>query len=132
MHIRTILKCFEKYKCSDTAFLVQSSRFVSNEQSCLKTTGLYGDVLLLDDLSLLSNSFHSPISLSLCSPISHLFFIFFLLFFWCSFSILYPVQQKSFCIHIHKDAWASQVVLVVKNPLANESLMHGIGITYIY
>ena len=43
---------FEKYKCPGIAFFLQSSRNVSNEQPCLKTTGLY------DDLSRLSSLFH--------------------------------------------------------------------------
>ena len=41
---------FEKYKCSGIALFLQSSRYVSNEQSCLKTTGLYDDILLLSSL----------------------------------------------------------------------------------
>ena len=45
MHIRIILKFFEKYKCSSIVFLLQNSRYVSNEQPCLKATGLYDDVL---------------------------------------------------------------------------------------
>ena len=32
---------FWKSKCSDTAFFLQSSRYVSNEQSCFKTTGIW-------------------------------------------------------------------------------------------
>ena len=43
MHIRIILKFFEKYKCPDSAFVLQSSRYVSNEQSCFKSTGLYDE-----------------------------------------------------------------------------------------
>ena len=43
---------FEKYKCPGIASFLQSSRNVSDEQPCLKTTGLY------DDLSLLSSLFH--------------------------------------------------------------------------
>ena len=50
MHIRIILKFFEKYKCSSIAFFLQSSRYVSNEKSCLKTTELYDDLLLLSSL----------------------------------------------------------------------------------
>ena len=46
MHIRIILKFFEKYKCSGIDFFLQSSRYISNEQSRLKTTGLYDDLLL--------------------------------------------------------------------------------------
>ena len=41
MHIRIILEIFENYKCPGFAFSLQSSRYVSNEQPCLKTTGLY-------------------------------------------------------------------------------------------
>ena len=41
MHTRIILKFFEKYKCSGIAYFLQSSRYVSNEQSCLKTAGLW-------------------------------------------------------------------------------------------
>ena len=70
MHIRIILKLFEKYKRSGVAFFLQNSRHASNEQSCLKTTGLYDDLLL-------SNLFHffyfissAPISFCLCSSIS--------------------------------------------------------------
>ena len=41
MHIRIILKLFEKYKCSGISFSLQSSRYVSNEQPHLKTTGTF-------------------------------------------------------------------------------------------
>ena len=46
------LSCFffEKFRCSGIAFLLQSSRYVSNEQSCLKTTGLYDHLLPLSSL----------------------------------------------------------------------------------
>ena len=71
MRIRIILKFFEKYKCSGIAFFLQSSRYVSNEQSCLKTTGLYDDLLLLSSLfHFFYFIFSAPISFSLCSPIS--------------------------------------------------------------
>ena len=43
MHIRIILEFFEKYKCPDSTFVLQSSRYVSNEQSCFKSTGLYDE-----------------------------------------------------------------------------------------
>ena len=46
MHNRIVLEVFEKSKCSGIAVL-QSSRCVSNEQPCLKTIGLYDDLLLL-------------------------------------------------------------------------------------
>ena len=71
MHIRIILEFSGKYKCPGIAFFLQSSRCVSNEQPCLKTTGLY------DDFMLLSNLFHlfyftlsAPISFHLCFPVS--------------------------------------------------------------
>ena len=46
MHIRIILEFFEKYKCPGISLFLQSSRYVSNEQPCLKTTGLYDDLFL--------------------------------------------------------------------------------------
>ena len=49
MHIRIILKYFEKYKCSSIAFFSRASD-VSNEQSCLKAIGLHDDLLLLSSL----------------------------------------------------------------------------------
>ena len=50
MHIRIILKFFEKYKCLGIAFSPELRIYVSNEQSCLKITGLYDDLLLLSSL----------------------------------------------------------------------------------
>ena len=50
MHIRIILEFFEKYKCPVIAFVLQSSRYVSNEQPYLKTTGLYEDFFLSSSL----------------------------------------------------------------------------------
>ena len=41
MNIRIFLELFEKYKCPGVAIFLQSFRYVSNEQPCLKTTGLY-------------------------------------------------------------------------------------------
>ena len=71
MHVRIILKSFGKYKCPGIAFLLQSSRYVSNEQSCLKTTGLYDDLLLLSSLfHFFYFIFSTSVSFSLCSPIS--------------------------------------------------------------
>ena len=80
MHIRIILKFFEKYKCPGISFFLQSSRYVSNEQSCLKTTGLYDNLLLLSSLfHIFYFIFSVPISFSLCFPISPslLFFLMF-------------------------------------------------------
>ena len=74
-----ILNFFENYKCSGIASFLQSSRYISIEQPCLKTSGLYNYPLLL------SSSFHffyfivsAPISFILCSPILHLFIYFFI------------------------------------------------------
>ena len=77
MHIRRInLKFFEKTKQNKTKnsgidFFLQSSKYVSNEQSCLKTTGLYDDLLLLSSMfHFFYSIFSAPISFSLCFPIS--------------------------------------------------------------
>ena len=52
-------------------FFLQSSRYVSNEQSCLKITGLYDDLLLLSSLfHFFYFIFSTSVSFSLCSPIS--------------------------------------------------------------
>ena len=73
MHIRIILKFLEKHKCPGIAFL-QSSRYVSNEQSCLKTTGLYDDLLLLSSLfHFFYFIFSAPISFIFSSSPSFLF-----------------------------------------------------------
>ena len=86
MYIRIVLKFFEKYKCKKKkkmfryCLFLQSSRHVSNEQSCLKITGLYHDLLLLFSLfQCVYFIFSDPISVSLCSPISP--FLHFLMFF---------------------------------------------------
>ena len=50
------MECFDKYKCQGIAFffffLCQISRYVSNEQPCLETTGLYKDLLIYVSLFL--------------------------------------------------------------------------------
>ena len=52
-------------------FFSPNSGSVSNEQSCLKTTGLYDDLLLLSSLfHFFYFIFSAPISFSLCFPIS--------------------------------------------------------------
>ena len=59
-------------KNTNAQVLLFSSRGpdVSNEQSCLKTTGLYDDLLLLSSLfHFFYFIFSDPISFSLCSPI---------------------------------------------------------------
>ena len=71
MQIRIIFKFFEKYKYSGIAFFLQNSRNVSNEQSYLKPTGLYDDLLLLSSLFyFLYFIFSAPISFGLCTPVS--------------------------------------------------------------
>ena len=67
MHIRITLKYFEKYKCPGTATLLQNTRCVSHKQACLKTSGLYDDLLLLSSLfHFFYFIFSAPISFSLC------------------------------------------------------------------
>ena len=75
---------FETCKCPGIAIL-QSSRCVSNEQSCLKTTGLY------DDLLLLSSLFHFYISHSVLQ--FHLVFSFQFLF-YCFLKPLSNIVEK--------------------------------------
>ena len=77
---KRIISFFEKYKCPGIAFFLQSSRYISNEQWCLETTGLHDDLLLLSSLfHFFYFIFSVPISFSLCFPISPslLFFMFF-------------------------------------------------------
>ena len=68
MHIRIILECFEKCKCPGIYFFLQSSKCVSNEQHCLKTAGLYDD--LLRSLFHFFYISHSVLSFILCFPVS--------------------------------------------------------------
>ena len=97
MHIRIILKLFEKCKCSGIAFFLQNSRYASNEQSCLKTTGLYDDLLLLTSLlHFFYFIFRAPISLFHFSISS-----FFLKFFLKSLS---SVVEKLLYTYIYKYA----------------------------
>ena len=93
------LGIFETYKCSGIALFLQSSRYVSNDQSCLKTTGLYGDLLLLSSLfHFFYFIFSAPISFSLCFPISpSLFLLFFLKF-------LSSIVEKLLYTYIHIDS----------------------------
>ena len=83
-------------------FFSQSSRYVSNEQPCLKTTGLYENLLLLSSL------FHSfyfifsaPISLSLCVPIFP--FLFF----------LFDVLSQAFISHSRKALVYTYIICIV-------------------
>ena len=82
MLIRITLEFFEKYKCPGIAFFfLQSSSCVSNEQPCLKTTGLYNDLLLFSRLfHFFYFIFSAPISFSSCSPISPSLLFFFMFF----------------------------------------------------
>ena len=79
------LGSFWKYKYPVTVFIfifLQSCRYVSNEQPCLKTTGLYEELLLVSSLfHFFYFIFSALISFSLCFPISPslLFFIFYVL-----------------------------------------------------
>ena len=86
---RSVLQAFSEENDLLRGFL-QNSRYVSNEQPCLKTTGLYDDLLLLSSLShflcLISSV---PISLSLCFLIS-----FSLLFLMFSLKLLSSIVEK--------------------------------------
>ena len=78
MHNRIILEFFEKYKCPGIAF-VSKAPGVSNEQPCLKTIGLYDDLLLLASLFHFYFIFSALISFSSSFPTSSSHFV--LLFF---------------------------------------------------
>ena len=81
MHIRIISELFEKYKCPGIAFFssIDPDVFLMNSQPCLKTTGLYDDLLLLSSLFPFFNFiFSAPISFSLCFPIYPSSFMLFL------------------------------------------------------
>ena len=65
-------------------FFHQSSRYVSNEQPRLKTTGLYEELLLLPSL------FHFSISYSVLP--FHLVYVLQFIHFLCSFSSLYQPE----------------------------------------
>ena len=71
-HTHTYMKAFLKNTNPQLLlFFLQSSRCVSNEQPCLKTTGLYGDLLLLSSVfHFFYFTFSAPISFSLFSNFS--------------------------------------------------------------
>ena len=60
MHMRIILEFAKKYKCPGITIFPQNPRYVSNEQPCIKTTGLYDDLLFLP----VSSIFPIPYSVS--------------------------------------------------------------------
>jgi len=79
-------------------FFGQSSRYVSNEQSCLKSTGLYEDLLLLFALVYFFYFiFSTPISFSYVFQFFHLFF--FLMFFLKPLSSV--VEKLLYTIYIN-------------------------------
>ena len=73
-----ILEFFEKYKCRVIAFVLQRSRYISNKQPYLKTTGLYED-LFLSSSFFFYFIFNAPISLVYVFQFLHLFFLMFFL-----------------------------------------------------
>ena len=79
---------FEKYKCSGIAFFLQSSRYASTEQPCLKTNGLYDDPLLL----------YSQFHLFLF----HIQYSHFIQFMFSNFSISFYVLSQDFIKHSRK------------------------------
>ena len=92
-------------------FFCQSSKYVSNEQPCLKTTVLYEDLLHLTSLFLFFYFiFRASISFSLFSnfSISSSFFLSFLMFFLKPLSSV--VEQLIYtyiiCIYILENLWS--------------------------
>ena len=102
---------FEKYKCSGIALFLQSSRYISNEQSCLKTTGSYDGLLLLSSLfHFFYFIFSVPISFSLCSPVSLSLPFIFLMFFLKLLSsvvekLLYTKNRSMYYMYILENLW---------------------------
>ena len=89
---------FLKIQMFSYCFFLQSSRYVSNQQPCLKTTGLYGDLLLLSSyFHLFYLIFSTPISFSLHSPISAS-----LLFFDVLSQAFIKYSRKKFSLHMYK------------------------------
>ena len=105
MHIRIILKFFEKCKCSDTASFSRAPE-VFSKQSCLKATGIYYDVLILSSLfHLFYFIFSAPTSFSLFSNFS----IFSLSL--CFFSILYcKHSRKAFAYILYKYVYNTYII----------------------
>ena len=99
MLIRIIFKFFEKHKYPGIAFIfffLQSSRYVSNEQSYIKTTGLYNYFYFYLVCFTFSISY-SVLPFHLVFQFFHLSFIFLLIFFLKSLS---SVVEKLLYIHI--------------------------------
>ena len=115
MYIRIILKYFEKYQPSGIVLVLQGSRYVSNEQSCLKTAGSYDDLLFLSSLfHFFYFIFSAPISFSLCSAISPS--LFFLMFFLKPLSsILAKLLYTYLCRVHHEKRWAGGTTSWNKN-----------------
>lgn len=96
MQITIILELSEKYKCQGIASpCPQSSRYVSTEQPCLKTTGLYDIFHLYLVCFTFSISCSELISFSLCFPISPSLFFFFLS------QALSSIVEKLLCIYVY-------------------------------
>ena len=98
MHNWNILEIFENYKWPGIAFLIQSSRCISDEQPCLKTIGLY------DDLSFLPSLFFSISYSVFLFHLSCVFQFFCLFFCGYSFSSFYQAQKKSLaylCVYVY-------------------------------
>ena len=96
MHIKTILEAFEKYKYPGIAFIFFFCRTpgISNKQPCLKTIGLYGDLLFLPSLfHFFYFIFSTPVSF-ICFPISPSFIIGVL-------SQLLIKHSRKACVYIH-------------------------------
>ena len=86
---RSVLQAFSKENDLLRGFL-QNSRHVSNEQPCLKTTGLYDDLLLLSSFHFFCLISSVPISLSL-----HFLISFSLLFLMSSLELFIKHSRKA-------------------------------------
>ena len=100
MHNRIILEFFEKYKCPGIAFFSKAPG-VSNEQPCLKTIGLYDDLLLLASLFHFYFIFSALISFSSFFPTSSSHFVLLLFFLRPSSSIVGKLLYTYICIKIY-------------------------------
>ena len=96
MQITIILELSEKYKCQGIASpCPQSSRYVSTEQPCLKTTGLY------EDLSLVSRLFHFFYFVFRAHFIQFMFPHFSISFFFFLSQALSSTVEKLLCIYVY-------------------------------
>ena len=103
---------------------IQSSRYISNEQLCLKTTGLYDDPLLLSSLFYFFYvTFNASISFSLWFPISPSLF-FFMFFLKPLSSIVEKLSYTHTHTHTHIYIYIICIVYFGKLRKTKENLPH--------